>query len=101
MAVLRTGEAVNHFVDSAVTAAGNDELAAVASGTTRDFRGLAGPGSFGQIGLYAARAEDAACFVELGTASRPPATSVGVVNQQCVAQISHRSLCYRGARPHG
>ena len=31
MAVLRTSEAVDHFVDGAVTATGDDELAAVMS----------------------------------------------------------------------
>ena len=92
MAVLRTGETVDHFVDGAVAAAGDDELAAVVSGAARDFGRFAGAGGFREIRLNAASAEDSARFFELGAASRATSTRVWIVNQQRVLQILHRSL---------
>ena len=80
MAVLRTSEAVDHFVDGAVTAAGDDELAAVMSRAARDFRRFARSGGFRKVGLNAASAEDSARFVELGATSRATATCVRIMN---------------------
>ena len=50
MAILRTGEAVDNFVDGAIAAAGDDKLAAVGAGAFCDFDGFAGSGGFGEVG---------------------------------------------------
>ena len=80
MAVLRTSETVDHFVDGAVTAAGDNQLAAVVSGAARDFGGFAGAGGFREVGLYAARAEDSARFFEKGAPRCATSTRVRIMN---------------------
>src|SRR5258705_1783625 len=59
VAVLRIGEAVDDFVDGAIAAARNDELAAVGAGAPGNIGGFAGAGGFLQIGENAASLQDA------------------------------------------
>ena len=50
----------------------------------RDFRGVAGFGGFGEIGLNAAGGENAARFIEQAAAPMTTISGVGVVDQQRV-----------------
>lgn len=80
MAVGLTGEAVDDFVESAVSAAGDNELAAFLAGAQGDFGGVARTGGFGQVGFNAALCEDFAGFIELFAAAIAATTGVGVVD---------------------
>jgi hypothetical protein len=92
MTVLWAGEAVDHFVDSAVAPASDDQLAAVCASATRNLGGFTGASRFREVSLDAAGAEDPPRLVKLCTACRATAAGVGIVDQQRVAQIFHRSL---------
>jgi len=87
MTVLLASEAVDDFVESAIAAAGDDELAALVAGTKSDFGGVTRTGCFGEVGFDAAGSEDAASFVELFAAVGASATSVWIVNQERVAKL--------------
>ena len=87
MAVLLACEAVDDFVESAVAAAGDDELATLVAGTKSNFGGVARAGCFGEVGFDAAGSEDAASFVELFAAVGASTTSVWIVNQERVAKL--------------
>src|SRR5207245_9700721 len=50
VAVLLGGEAVDDFIERAVTAAGDDEMAAFGRGAVGDFRGVARAGGFRDVG---------------------------------------------------
>ena len=87
MTVLLAREAVHYFVEGAVAAAGDDELAALVAGTKSDFGGVARTGCFGEVGFDAAGSEDAASFVEIFAAVCASTTSVWIVNQERVAKL--------------
>ena len=92
MAVLMSGEAVDDFVERAVAAAGDDELAAFIGGLRSNFRGVAGAGGFGEIGLDAAGGKNMTSGVERAASSVAAVAGVGVVNQQSVLQVSGHSV---------
>src|SRR5215470_16809928 len=58
MTVLLPGQTVYNFVDRAVAATGDDQLAAIVARLPRNFGGFTGTGGFCQVGLNAASAED-------------------------------------------
>src|SRR5262249_43431959 len=85
MPILLVCEAIYDFVQRAVAAARDDELAAVFAGAHRDVRGVARAGGFGQVGLDASLGENSAGFVEFLAAIVATAAGVGVVNQERVS----------------
>lgn len=89
MPVLLTRETVDDFVQRAVAAAGDHELAAFFAGVTRNFCGVAGAARFGELGFDSALREQPACFVEFLAAAGTTSASVGIVNEKCVSQIVH------------
>jgi hypothetical protein len=86
VAVLAGGEAVDDFVERAVTAAGDDEAAIFGSGTSGDFGGVAGAGGFGEVGVNPAGGKDVAGFVEQAAAAVAAVAGVGVVDQKRVLE---------------
>ena len=91
MAVLLSGEAVHDFVQGAVAAAGDDELAAFGGRVVSDFGGMAGAGGFGEFGFDAAQGENAASSIEKAAARRAAVTGVGIVNQKRVVEFGDHS----------
>ena len=84
VAVLVRGESVDDFIERAVAAASDDEPAIFGGGAGGDFRGVAGAGGFGEVGVNAAGGEDVAGFVNQATTAVAAISSVGVVDQQRV-----------------
>ena len=87
MAILLASEAVDDFIERAVAAAGDDELAAFFSSAHGDISGVARARCFGEVGFNPAGCEDTACFIEFLATRTAAAAGVGVVNQKCVAQV--------------
>src|SRR5215813_278249 len=85
MTILLVREAIYDFVEGAVAAACDDELAAVFAGAHSDVGGVARAGRFGEVGLNAALGENSAGFVEFLATIVATASGVGVVNQESVA----------------
>src|ERR1700688_1529925 len=82
MAIFLAGKTVHDFIQRAVAAAGDDEMAAFVMGALRDFGGIAGLGGLGELCLDATSGKNAAGFIEHGTAAMPAVAGVGIVNQQ-------------------
>src|SRR5579859_1039778 len=93
MAIFLACEAVDDFVQSAIAAAGDDEVAAFVIRSLRDLRGLAGLCGLGKIRMDAAGGKNAAGFVKHGAAAGAAVASVGVVNQQRVMEIRGHPRC--------
>src|SRR5262252_4132788 len=87
--ILRAGKAVDDFVYRAVTAAGDDQLAAVGTCAAGDFSGFARTGGFREVGLNTAAAKYAPGFVQLGASRGTAPAGIWVVNQQRVLKILH------------
>ena len=87
VAVLMGGEAVDDFVERAVTAAGDDEAALFGGGARGDFGGVTWAGGFGEVGVNAARGEDVARFVELAATAVAAAAGVGIVDEKRVLEV--------------
>jgi len=81
MAVLLASQAVDHFIESTVAAASDDELATLVASTKSNFGGITRAGGFGEVGFNAAGGEDAARFVQFLAAGIAAAPRVRVVNQ--------------------
>jgi len=90
MAVLRAGEPVDDFVDGAIAAAGDNELAAGGAGAPGDIGSFAGAAGLLQIGTNAPRFQNAPGGVEFCPACRASTAGVGVVNQESVMKFLHR-----------
>jgi len=88
VAVLVGGEAVDDFVEGAVAAAGDDEAAVFFCGARCDFRGVARAGGFGEVGVDAARSKNVARLIEHAAPAATAVAGVGVVDQQCVLEVS-------------
>src|SRR5260370_9940228 len=99
MPILLCGETVDDFIQGAVAATGNHELAAFSACTMRDFRGVAWTARFGQLGFNAARRKNAPRFVELALSSLAAVPGVGVVNHQRVAQLGRHRLSRPSRKP--
>src|SRR5260370_7278676 len=99
MPILLCGETVDDFIQGAVAATGNHELAAFSACTMRDFRGVAWTARFGQLGFNAARRKNAPRFVELALSSLAAVPGVGVVNHQRVTQLGRHRLPRPSPKP--
>src|SRR6267142_2391482 len=85
------GKAVYDFVERAVAAAGDDELAAFVGGALRDFGGMPRAGGFREIGFDAAAGKYPSRFVEQAPSAAAAVASVRIVNQKSVSRSeSHR-----------
>ena len=89
MAVLRTGETVDNFVDRTVTAAGNDELTAITAGAPCDFDRFARSGCFREVRQDASCFKDSASFIHFHAASIASTAGVRIVNQKSVMEFLH------------
>ncbi len=78
--VLLGGQAVDNFIERAVAAAGDDELAAFGSGAVGDFRGVTRAGGFRDFRLNTTRSKNAARLVQCTAAGMAAVASVGVVD---------------------
>ncbi len=91
MPVLRSGEAVDDFIQRAVAAAGDDQAAAIADGLLRDFDGVAGAGGLSELGFNTVRSENAARLIEKLAAAIAAITRVGIVDEERVVKsYGHR-----------
>src|SRR6266404_4011158 len=82
---------VDDFVQRAVTAAGDDEVAAFVGCALRDFGGMPRAGGFREIGFDPAAGKNAARLVEQAPAAAAAVAGVRIVNQQSVSKSeSHR-----------
>jgi len=100
MAILLGSQAVDDFVERAVAATGDDELAAVARGLLRDFRSVARAGSFGEFGFDAVGGKDAAGLVEQASPAVTAESGVRVVDQQSVLVLRVHGLPSSGPNNH-
>ncbi len=91
VAVLVRRQAVDDFVERAITAAGNDEAAALGGGTLGNFRGMAWASGFLKFGFDAAGGKNVARGIESAAAALATVAGIGIVNQQSVSEIcGHR-----------
>src|SRR5256712_6788996 len=100
MSVRRCGQTVDDFVDGAVSAAGNDELAAFGSGAAGDFGGIAWPVCLREIGVNACGGENAPCAVQITKTPTAAIAGSRVVNQERVGKScehAFRQASYPGA----
>ena len=81
MAVLVGREAVDDFIEGAVTPAGDDEAAAFVGSARGDLSGVARASGFREIGVDPASGKNMASRIERATAALAPAPGVGIVNQ--------------------
>ena len=84
MAVVVSGEAVDDFVERAVTAASDDEAAIFFGGAGGNFGGVAGPGGFGEVGVDAAGSKNVAGLVDEAATAGSAVAGVRVVYHEGV-----------------
>ena len=84
MAVGRKCKAVDDFVERAVAAASDDELALLANCLLGNFCGVAGAGGFREVGVNAVRSKNLASLVDEFAPAVATVSSVGIVNQKGV-----------------
>src|SRR5206468_3233741 len=87
------GEAVYDFIERAVTATGNNQLAAFVGGALRDFGGMSRARGFREIGFDPAARKNAPRFIEQAPAAAAAVAGVRIVNQKSASKSdSHRWL---------
>ena len=87
-----SGQAVDDFVERAIAAARNHQLAALARGLLRDFRGVAGGGGFRKLGFDAAVGKNAPRLLDQAASHVSATSGIRVVNQQRVVELSFHDL---------
>jgi len=88
VAVRLRGEAVDYFVQRAVTSAGDDELPAFRAGTLSDLSCVTRAARLGEFGIDAIRGKNLPRRVDLPPPSMTAIPGVRVVNQQRVFQLA-------------
>jgi len=86
IAVAGGGQAVDDFVERAVAAAGNDELAVFTDGLLSDLGGMAGTSGLGKLGFDAIGRQDATGLVEQLAPAITAVAGVGIVNEKSVME---------------
>ena len=81
------GEAVDNFVERAVTAASDDEAAVLGGGAGGNLCGVAGAGGCGEGGVNASGGEDVARLVELSASAVAAVAGVGIVDHLGVLEV--------------
>lgn len=84
MPICLAREAVDDFIQGAVTSAGDDQLPPFVIRALCEFGGIAGSCGLGEIRVNAAGGKNAARFMEHGASAPTAVSGVGVVNQQRV-----------------
>jgi hypothetical protein len=86
MAILLGGKAFDDYIERAVAAAGDHQLASFRGSSLRHGGGFARRSRFLKLHLYAALRQNAARFIEQATPAAPAVAGVRVMNQQSVAK---------------
>ena len=84
MAVGRKCKAVDDFVERAISAAGDDELALLANGLLGKVCGVAGAVGFREVGVNTVRSKNLASLVDEFASAVATVSGVGIVNQKSV-----------------
>src|SRR5438876_817261 len=92
MSVRRCGQTVDDFVDRAVSATGNEELAAFGSGATGNFGRIAWSARLQEIGVNACGGENAPCTVQVTKTPTAAIAGSRVVNQERVGKSCEHAL---------
>jgi hypothetical protein len=100
VAIGKISESIHNFVERAVAATGNHELAAIANGLLRNLGGVSGAGGFGEIGFDAIGGENATRLVKEPAAPVATDPRVWVVNQERIVKLSVHDLLCRSRDVH-
>ena len=86
MAVLLGGKSVNDFIQRAVAATSDDQLASFNSRSLSHYGGIAGRSRFVKVSLNASERQNAAGLIEHAPAALASVSGVRVVNQESIAK---------------
>lgn len=91
-------QAVDGFVDGAITAADDEQIAFFLDGLNSELGGAVGRGSSGEFGGDARSGEDTASIFNFGEARAASAPAGGIVDEQRIAEIWHGPRTIRNRR---
>jgi hypothetical protein len=89
---LRVGQTVHDFIESAIAAAGDYQLALFDYGLARDLYGVTGSGGFREFGFDSVARENAAGFIDQFSSSIAAVSGIRVVDQQRVLEVCIHAL---------